>query len=278
MKPPSAPSMMRLSEAVSKRTMSPSNNTATPHTYLITGASSGIGRGVANALGRERARVALIGRNPERLDRVAREVTMFGGEALTVQSDVRDLVSVQSALATVTARWGRVDTAILSSGIAESVDTEAFRSHDLEEIFATNLFGVTHWLEALHPVMRAQPGGGTIAVVSSLSADRAIPGGGAGYSASKAAVSQLCDGLRAPLKAQGIRLVIVAPGFVRTPMLDGMPWTPASVSPEQSAAFVLNGLRRRHRVIRYPLMASLTMGLIRRLPAAALDLLYRPQR
>jgi NAD(P)-dependent dehydrogenase (short-subunit alcohol dehydrogenase family) len=185
---------------------------------------------------------------------------------------------VQSALDTVIARWGRVDTAILSSGIAESVDLNAFRSEEVERIFATNVFGVTHWLETLHPVMRAQPEGGTIAVVSSLSADRAIPGGGAGYSASKAAVSQLCDGLRAPLKAQNIRLVTIAPGFVRTPMLDGMPWTPASVSAEQSAAFILEGLKRQKSVIRYPLMASLTMGLIGRLPPAALDLLYRPPR
>lgn len=249
-----------------------------PQTYLVTGASSGIGRSVANALGRERARIALVGRSGERLARTAREVTQFGGEALPVESDVRDPASVQHALDTVMGQWGRIDTAILSSGIAQSVDLDAFRSQDVEDIFATNVFGVTHWLEALHPVMRTQPNGGTIAVVSSLSADRALPGGGAGYSASKAAVSQLCDGLRAPFKSQNIRLVIVAPGFVRTPMLDGMPWTPVSVSAEQSAAYLLNGLRRKQSVIRYPFLASLTMGLIRRLPAAALDLLYRPDR
>ncbi len=249
-----------------------------PQVYLITGASSGIGRGVANALGRARQRVALVGRNGERLARVAREVTQFGGEAMTVESDVRDPQSVHHAMETMLARWGRVDTAILSSGIAESVDLEAFLSGDVEAIFATNVFGVTRWLEALHPVMRAQADGGTIAVVSSLSADRAIPGGGAGYSASKAAVSQLCDGLRAPLKAQNIRLVTIAPGFVRTPMLDGMPWTPASVSAEESAAFILDGLRRKKSVIRYPALAALTMGIIRTLPAAALDLLYRPAR
>ncbi len=256
--------------------MSRLNNTVMPHTYLITGASSGIGRSVATALGRERQRVALVGRDEQRLARVAREVVMFGGEAMMVQSDVRDPQSVQRALGTVMAQWGRVDTALLSSGIAESVNVDAFKSDDVEQIFATNVFGITHWLEALHPVMRAQPGGGTIAVVSSLSADRAIPGGGAGYSASKAAVSQLCDGLRAPFRTQNIRLVIVAPGFVRTPMLDGMAWTPASVSAQQSAAFILDGLKHQKSIIRYPKLAALTMGLLRHLPPAALDLLYRP--
>lgn len=247
-----------------------------PHTYLITGASSGIGRSVANALGRQRARVALIGRDQQRLARVAREVVMFGGESVTAQSDVRDPQSVQSALNAVLSQWEQIDTAILSSGIAQSINLEQFRSREVEDIFATNVYGVTHWLEALHPVMRAQAQGGTIAVVSSLSADRALPGGGAAYSASKSALSQLCDGLRAPLRAQNIRLVTIAPGFVRTPMLAGMAWTPASVSAEQSALAILNGLRRGHSVIRYPAFAAWTMGLIRHLPPTLLDKLYRP--
>jgi len=244
---------------------------------LITGASSGIGRGLANALGRERQRVALIGRSEERLRQAAREVTQFGGDALYAVSDVRDMGSIKHALAQVIERWGRVDTAFLSSGIAQSVDVDAFQASALEDIIQTNLIGVAHWLEALHPVMKQQ-GGGTIAVLSSLSADRALPGGGAGYSASKAALSQLCDGLRAPFAAQGIRLVTVCPGFVRTPMLDGMTWTPAAVSPEQSAAYILDGLKRGKRVIRYSRMASISMGLLRLLPPALLDLLYRPGR
>ncbi len=244
---------------------------------LITGASSGIGRGLANALGRERGRVALIGRSEQRLAQGTREVLQFGGDALYVVSDVRDPVSVQRALAQVLEHWGRVDTAFLSSGIAQSVDVDTFKAAALEDIIQTNLMGVAHWLEALHPVMKQQ-GGGTIAAISSLSADRALPGGGAGYSASKAALSHLCDGLRAPFAAQGIRLVTVEPGFVRTPMLDGLTWTPASVSPEQSAAFILNGLKRGQRVIRYPRAASVSMGLLRLLPPAVLDLLYRPGR
>ena len=203
---------------------------------------------------------------------------MFGGESMYAVSDVRDSASIHTAVAQVIKKWGRVDTAILSSGIAKSVDTEAFKAAALDEIIQTNLMGVAHWLEALHPIMKAQAGGGTIGAVSSLSADRALPGGGAGYSASKAAVSQLCDGLRAPFARQNIRLVTIAPGFVRTPMIDGMDWTPGSVSAEESAAFILDGLRRGSRVIRYPRVASLSMGLLRLLPPALLDLLYRPGR
>lgn len=249
----------------------------TQRVSLITGASSGIGRALANALGRQRERVFLVGLDGARLARVVREVEMFGGEARYVVSDVRDILSISSALTQALDTWGRIDTAFLSAGISESVNLERFQSRMLEDLVEINLFGVARWLEALHPVMRAQEGGGTIAVLSSLSADRSMPGGGAGYSASKAAVSQLCDGLRAPLARQGIRLVTVAPGFVRTQMLAGMALTPASVSPEQSATYILDGLRRGRRVIRYPRIAALAMGTLRLLPPALLDKLYRPE-
>ncbi len=249
----------------------------TENVSLVVGASSGIGRALANALARERGRVALVGRNPERLTRVAREVEMFGGEAMALVSDVRDTASVHEALGQVMQTWGRVDTAFLSSGIAESVDLKAFKAQALEEIIQTNVMGVAHWIEALQPVMVAQEGGGTIAVISSLSADRAFPGGGAGYSASKAAVSQLCDGLRAGFARQGITLVTVSPGFVQTPMTAGMGFLPALVTAEQSAVYILDGLAKGRRVIRFPRAASVAMGMLRLLPPALLDKLYREQ-
>jgi short-subunit dehydrogenase len=244
---------------------------------LVVGASSGIGRSLALALARERRRVGLIGRDEERLRRVAREVEMFGGEPFVAVSDVRSPVSIQAALAQVTLRGWSIDTVFLSSGIAESIDLQDFRAETLNSIFQTNVQGVAHWLEALQPILRAQSNGGTVSVLSSLSADRAMPGGGAGYSASKAAVSQLFDGLRAPWSRQGIRLVTVAPGFVKTPMIAGMPQTPLAIEPQDAARIILDGLRRGERVLRFPRLAAATMGLVRRLPPALLDRLYREQ-
>ena len=81
-------------------------------TYLIVGASSGIGRSLALALARERKSVALVGRSEERLARVAREVEMFGGEPLVLLSDVRDPISIQAALAQIVLRGQRIETAI----------------------------------------------------------------------------------------------------------------------------------------------------------------------
>lgn len=244
-------------------------------THLIVGASSGIGRSLALALAREGKHVALVGRSEEKLARVAREAAMFGGTPLVLVSDVRDAVSIQAALAQIVMRAQRIEMVILSQGVGLGTDAEEFTADTLETMLDINVLGVAHWLEALQPLLKAQPGGATVGVVSSLSADRAFPGASAGYSASKAAVSQLCDGLRAPWAAQGIRLVTVAPGFVRTPMTQGIADMPLLMEPEDAAHVILDGLRAGQSVVRFPRLASLTMAAVRLLPPRLLDRLYR---
>ena len=244
-------------------------------THLVVGASSGIGRAVALSLAREGKHVALVGRDEARLARVGREVAMFGGDPLVAVSDVRDPVSVQAALAQAVLRGRRIELAVLSAGVGLATDAGEFASGPLATMLDINVLGVAHWLEALQPVLRAQPGGAAVAVISSLSADRAFPGAGAGYSASKAAVSQLCDGLRAPWARQGIRLTTVSPGFVRTPMTESQAWMPFALDPDEAATAILDGVRRSRPVVRFPRAAALAMGLVRRLPPRLLDRLYR---
>ena len=243
-------------------------------THLVVGASSGIGRSLALALARERRHVTLIGRSEERLARVAEEVRMFGGKPLVALSDVRDPVSLQAVLAQVVLRRLRIEIAVLSAGVGLTTDAEEFTSGTLETMLQTNVLGVAHWLEALQPLLKAQPGGATVAVLSSLAADRAYPGASAGYSASKAALSHLCDGLRAPWAAQGIRLVTVEPGFIRTPMTTAQSWLPFLMEPEDAAQVILDGVRAGRRVIRFPRAAAFTTRAIRLLPPSLLDRLY----
>ncbi len=244
-------------------------------TYLIVGASSGIGRSVALALAREGKHITLVGRSEERLARVAREVVMFGGEPLVCVSDVREPVSIQAVLAQVTLRNRRVEMAVLAAGVGLGTDADEFTADALETMLDINVLGVANWLEGLQPLLKVQPGLASVAVISSLSADRAFPGASAGYSASKAAVSQLCDGLRGPWARHGIQLVTIAPGFVRTPMTDGQAWLPALMEPDDAAGAILAGVRAGKSVVRFPRSASLVMGLIRLLPPALLDKLDR---
>ena len=243
-------------------------------THLIVGASSGIGRSLALALARERRHVTLVGRHEGRLTRVADEVRMFGGEPLTALSDVRDPVSINAVLAQIVLRRMRIELAVLSPGVGLTMDAEEFTSDTLAEMLEINVLGVAHWLEALQPLLKAQPGGSTVAVLSSLAADRAFPGASGAYSASKAALSHLCDGLRAPWAAQEIALVTVEPGYIRTPMTATQAWMPFLMEPEDAALEILDSLRAGTRVIRFPRAASLLTRTIRRLPPRLLDRLY----
>ena len=243
-------------------------------THIVVGASSGIGRSVALALARERRHVTLIGRHEERLKRVADEVVMFGGEPLVAISDVREPLSIQTALAQVMLRNLRIEMAVLSSGVGLGTDAAEFRAETLQTLLEVNVLGVANWLEALQPLLKAQPGGADVAVLSSLAADRAYPGASAGYSASKAALSHLCDGLRAPWAVQNIRLITVEPGFIRTPMTTEQAWLPFLMEPEDAAQVVLDGVRAGARVVRFPRAAALTTAVIRLLPPSLLDRLY----
>ena len=218
--------------------------------------------------------MTLIGRHEGRLARVAEEVAMFGGEALVALSDVRDPVSIQAALAQIVLRNLRIELAVLSSGVGLTTNAEEFTVDTLETLLQTNVLGAARWLESLQPILKAQPGGGAVAVLSSLAADRAFPGASAGYSASKAALSHLCDGLRAPWAAQGIQLVTVEPGWIRTPMTTAQSWLPFLMEPEDAAQVILTGIRSGKRVIRFPRAAALTTRAIRLLPPSLLDRLY----
>lgn len=236
---------------------------------FITGASSGIGRALAIELARRGYRLALAARRRELLDDLSCEVAELGGEAVTLACDVRDAEQVTRAVGEALARFGRIDLALLSAGIGRPEDALNFKAATLVEITETNYFGVAYCLEASIPVMRAQQGG-VIAVLSSLAADRGLPGSGS-YCASKAALNALCDAMRAQLAHENIRLVTVAPGFVRTPMTAKNGRMPFLMEADDAARLILRRIERGDKVIRFPLPTSLAMRFARALPTFLYD-------
>jgi len=249
-----------------------------PRVALVTGGTSGIGRSLVWALARDRWRIAIAGRRQDALDHVERVARSFGGDPLAVRMDVQSPGEVSDGIERTLAAWGRIDLALLSAGIALRMKPQEFRSQVVSDTLDINVIGVAHCMEALHRPMGAQEGGGTIAVISSLAADRALAGTGAAYSASKAAISQLCDGLRAAWAEEGVRLVTVSPGFIRTPMTAENGYMPLLMEPEDAAGAIIDGIRRGRSIIRFPQGASLAMGALRFLPAAAIDFIYRMDR
>jgi short-subunit dehydrogenase len=236
---------------------------------FITGASSGIGRELAVELARRGYDLALAARRAELLAGLSEEVRRLGGEALALACDVRDAGQVRRAVAAALARFSRVDLALLSAGVGGPTDAFNFKAEPIVEMTATNYFGVVYCLESLIPAMRAQ-GGGVIAVISSLAADRGLPGSGA-YAATKAALNALGDGLRAQLSRANIRLVTVAPGFVRTPMTARNAKMIFLMEADEAARLILRRLERGDRVIRFPLPTSILMRLVRALPTGLFD-------
>lgn len=238
---------------------------------LITGATSGLGRGVAVLLARRGWKLALTGRRVEELKKTADLVRAAGGQALELPGSVSDMAEVRAHHDAIKAAWGGLDWAILNSGISESMDSKTFSAELVRKTFDVNLLGVARWLEVLIPDMVAQ-GSGVIAGISSLAAFRGLPQSGP-YSASKAALNTLLESVRVDLYFTGVEVVTVCPGFVKSEMTARhTPGTmPFLMKTEDGAAAIVAGIDARRRVVHFPWPLSYPM---KYLAPALPDFLY----
>jgi NAD(P)-dependent dehydrogenase (short-subunit alcohol dehydrogenase family) len=186
---------------------------------LITGASSGIGRDLALTLAKMGAKVALLARRTEVLETLAREISDAGGEAFVLAADVTRRADVRDAVDSALARFGRIDILVNSAGIAIPDRVETMPPEDLERMMSVNLMGTLHAMQAVLPSMRAV-GTGSIVNIASLAGRRGMAPLGA-YCATKFAVVGLTEALRVELYGTGIRLSLVMPGVIDTPMVHG---------------------------------------------------------
>lgn len=185
---------------------------------LITGASSGIGRATALAFARYGAKLVLAARRVEECEATAQSIREFGGEALTVQTDVTKEKDVENMVQAAVSAYGRLDMAFNNAGtlgrMAPLIDlTEA----DFEHTLSVNLMGV--WLSMKYEIRQMlSQGAGRIVNNSSLSGVLATPGG-AFYNASKHAVLGMTKTAAVEYIQSGIRINAVCPGSFPTPML-----------------------------------------------------------
>jgi 3-oxoacyl-[acyl-carrier protein] reductase len=187
-------------------------------TALVTGASRGIGRGIALALADEGADVAVnYRRRADEAERTVKEIQGRGREAFAIQADVGDFAAVAAMVDAVLARWGRIDVAVANSGVASRVEPVAIIDPaNWNRVIGTNLNGVFHTLRCVAPSMIERRSGVMLAV-SSIGADTCQPGG-APYHASKAAVNALVRVLAREVAPFGVRANVVAPGLIATDM------------------------------------------------------------
>jgi NAD(P)-dependent dehydrogenase (short-subunit alcohol dehydrogenase family) len=189
---------------------------------------------------------------------------------------VRDRAALRAAAADFIARCGgTVDVVIASAGVSAGTLTEHGEDFQaFEDIIATNLLSMVATFEPFIAGMR-QAGGGRLVGISSVAGVRGLPGAGA-YSASKAAVVAYCESLRVELAATGIRVVTIAPGYIRTPMTDGNPYRmPFLMDADDFATRATRAIDRGISYIVIPWQMGVVAKLLRLLPNALYDRLSR---
>jgi NADP-dependent 3-hydroxy acid dehydrogenase YdfG len=189
-------------------------------TALITGAGRGIGRAIARAFAAEGAAVALVARSRADLASVAAEVREAGGRALAVPTDVTQDAAVESLVEDVTGELGRLDILVTSAGTAAFGPVSGSKPADWDAMLALNLRAVMLCCHAVLPVMMRQRSG-MILNLSSIASKRALPGS-AVYTATKAAVEAFSRVLAEEMRPHGVRVGVLVPGAVDTPIWDAM--------------------------------------------------------
>lgn len=183
---------------------------------IVTGASSGIGEATALALAAAGAKVTLAARRKDRLGNVKKKIEEAGGETLLIQTDVSVRPQVETMVAQTKKKWGRVDILVNNAGVMLLSFMDKLKVAEWEQMVDLNFKGVLYGIAAVLPIMREQRGGHIINLSSD--ADRKVFPGSAVYSATKAAVTLLSEGLRFELAREKmpIRLTSISPGAVTT--------------------------------------------------------------
>lgn len=186
---------------------------------MITGASSGLGEGMARRFAAEGRDLGLCARRLDRLNALRDElVRAYPGITVAVATvDVTDHDSVVDGFAALRRELGGIDRVIVNAGLGKGARLGTGRADANLETARTNFVGAVSQIEAALAVFREQ-NTGHLVLVSSISADRGLPGSKAVYSASKAGVSALGEALAAELRGTPIRVTTLLPGYVATDM------------------------------------------------------------
>lgn len=185
------------------------------HVALVTGASKGLGYGIAKALAHAGAKVALAARDLPALEQLASEIRADGGDALPVEMDVRSVESIRSGFERVQKHYGRLDIAVNNAGLGANHAAVDVTEADWDEMMAVNLRGLFFCCQAAGRIMLAQGYGRIINMSSQASVvgirDHAV------YCASKGGVNQLTKVLALEWSAKGVTVNAIGPTFIYTP-------------------------------------------------------------
>lgn len=231
------------------------------HIWII-GVSSGIGRDLAHELSRRGAILALSARREAELQTLNGEL---GGAHEIFPLDIGDAASVLDTAKTIAARFKRIDSIINLAALYTPTSMITMDILEAQKIVQINVMGTLNIVHAVLPILRAQ-GGGQIALCGSVAGYRGLPNAQP-YGATKAAVINLAESLRAEESKNNIDVKVINPGFVRTPLTDKNNFKmPMMIEPEEAAKSLADGLLKKGFEIHFPRKFTLIMKILALLP------------
>jgi short-subunit dehydrogenase len=238
---------------------------------FITGASSGIGQALASRFHRAGYRLALLARRGAELQAWAEAQGFEAGSYGVYRADVRDIAAVTAAGRACLAAQGVPEVVIANAGISAGVDTaELDDLAVMRSIYETNNLGMAATFQPFIVPMRERQRGRLVGIAS-VAGIRGLPGHAA-YCSSKAAVIAYCESLRGELRASGVKVVTLSPGYVDTPLTRANPYgMPFLMAPEAFADKAFDAIAQAvsYRVI--PWQMGVVAKLMRLLPDALFD-------
>ena len=229
---------------------------------LITGASSGLGWALTEALSPFKIQFALISRREERLQELANNLKDSGSTFWLRACDVRNRDQVLRAVHDFHQQAGRIDVAWINSGISLDSSFENWNWEGFENLIDTNLKGAVYTIQACLEVMAPQRSGAIVGI-GSASSMRGLPSRGV-YSLTKIGLDYFLQSKAAELPE--IQFTMIHPGFVDTPINAGNPNRFWLLTPDKAAQIMIKAVARRRRWIIYPLQMNLLYRFVRALP------------
>ncbi|WP_033290668.1 SDR family oxidoreductase [Amycolatopsis jejuensis] len=194
----------------------------TEHVAVVTGAGRGLGEAIARRLHAQGCRVALADVDPSSAAAVAAQLDPGGRTAVAVTTDVRAPDQIESCVATVTERWSAPDILVNNAARTAPASLWDIGIDEWDDVLTTNLRSVFLFSRACAATMR-QRGWGRIVNLASIAGQAPLAATGAHYAASKAGIVALTKVFAQELAESGVTVNAVAPGAIRTPVMDGMP-------------------------------------------------------
>ena len=236
---------------------------------LITGASSGIGRGLGLELAKRGAAVGLFARRVDALEDIVEEVEKSGGRAIALPGDVTDANVARAAACALRRKFGRVDIMIANAGIGATTYALDLCEKEVAELINVNVIGVVNSVAAVIPHM-IERGKGHLVAISSLAAYRGLSKS-AGYCASKASVSALFESLRIDLRGTGVDVTIIHPGFIKTAIIADHKRTPYLMELDAAIQKIVRAIEKRKNSYSFPWQLATIVRACMILPSPVYD-------